>query len=73
MASTFAPKTESATYSYLRSCGWEIAGMNKRTGRIEWRHRSLTWLWPTNTAAQLQREADAGGQECVHRMLRGEA
>lgn len=73
MASTFAPKTESAVYSYLRASGWEVVGMNKRTNRIEWRHRALTWHWPTHTAAHLQREADAGGKEMIHRMLRGEA
>lgn len=73
MASTFAPKAESAIYGYLRDAGWEIVGMNKRTNRIEWAHPNLKWPWPTAVAAQAQREADEGAQETVHRLLRGEA
>lgn len=37
-----------------------------------WRHPRLVGDWPTDNALKLQDEADAGMQDQVHRMLRGE-
>lgn len=37
-----------------------------------WRHKNLVWPWSTTAAAQLQREADEGRADFIHRMLRGE-
>lgn len=54
------------TAKWLHSAGWWQCDDG-------WRHRSLIAPWPTGDAIRLQREADDGGQDPVHRGLRGEA
>jgi len=68
---TYAPKTDGAMISYLRAHGWVQQPPDKR-GRVEWRHRNLTWPWSATAAHQLQRETNEGMMDPAHRLLRGE-
>lgn len=59
----WAAPTEVA--DFLRMTGWFPAPDG-------WRHKSLRFPWPAADANQLQKEAEAGKQDLVYRMLRGE-
>ena len=66
MASSKYPKSDSPTAkAYLLNRGWWIADDG-------WRHPNLAKPWPIADAFQLQREADDGRQELVHRLVRGQ-
>ena len=71
VSATFAPKTESAVFAYLRASGW-VQQPRQKGRKPEWRHKAMHWPWTTLTAAQLQRETDEGMMDPAHRMLRGE-
>jgi len=51
--------------SYLREKGWWLSDDG-------WRHGALKFPWPLGGAGRLQAEADEGGQDPIHRSLRGE-
>lgn len=53
------------TRAFLKSAGWHPAPDG-------WRNRKLSFPWPAADAAELQREADNGRQDQIHRILRGE-
>jgi hypothetical protein len=54
------------TAEWLRSAGWWVSDSG-------WRHKAFVAPWPDADAIRVQKEADEGGQDLVHRALRGEA
>ena len=59
-------KTETEAELELFERGWRPAPGGT------WRHPNIELAWPTVDAIRLQDEADAGMQDAVHRMLRGD-